>query len=127
MGKPGGRRSVPAGGGQLAVTLEVPDRLPPIEPATETAAYRIVLEALRNAERHSGGGMVRVRVGVSDGALTVAVHDDGSGLPATPVRVGAIGLRSMSERAEALGGSVRVESPAEGGTLVRGVLPGVRG
>ncbi|MEV5765332.1 GAF domain-containing sensor histidine kinase [Micromonospora sp. NPDC052213] len=112
--------------GRLTVTLEAPDPLPPIEPATETAAYRIVLEALRNAERHSGGGSARVRLAISDGTLTVDVRDDGAGLPATPVRVGAVGLRSMAERAEALGGAVRVESPAEGGTVVRGVLPGVR-
>lgn len=111
--------------GRLAVTLEVPDRLPGIDPATETAAYRIVVEALRNAERHSGGRAARVRLALADGILTVDVRDDGAGLPAAPVRVGAVGLRSMAERAEALGGTVQVESPAEGGTVIRGVLPGV--
>ncbi|GII57816.1 hypothetical protein Pth03_62050 [Planotetraspora thailandica] len=112
--------------GRLAVTLEAPDRLPAMDPAIETAAHRIVMEALRNAERHSGGTTAQVRIAAHGGELTMEISDDGAGPATEPVRPGAVGLRSMHERAEALGGVLQIEPGPGSGMLVRCVLPGVR-
>ncbi|WP_055479082.1 histidine kinase [Sphaerimonospora mesophila] len=121
------RDQVDGWAGRLTVTMDAPERLPTMDPVTETAAYRIVMEALRNAERHSGGSTAQVRISASGGELTVEVGDNGAGPSSEPVRSGAVGLRSMRERAEALGGVLQVEPGADGGMLVRCVLPGPRG
>jgi len=89
--------------------------------AVEVAAYRIVVEAVNNAQRHSRAGDCTVRVRRVPGALLVDVDDTGIGLPDDPR--GGIGLASMRDRAEELGGSCTVTSPNGGGTQVRVRLP----
>jgi signal transduction histidine kinase len=89
--------------------------------AVEVAAYRIVVEAVNNARRHSGASDCAVTLRRDPGALLVEVDDTGSGLPADG-RSG-VGLGSMRERAEELGGSCTVTSPDGGGTTVRVRLP----
>ena len=75
---------------------------------------RILQEALTNARRHSGARSVEVRLRTEDGAVLAAVIDDGRGFdPASP-RAG-VGLSTMRERVEALGGEIEVKSrPGEG-------------
>ena len=89
--------------------------------AVEVAAYRIAAEALANAVRHSGASQITVRLTVAGGELLVSVADNGRGLPAVPRKSG-IGLASMRERAQEIGGSLAVDSES-GGTRVRAVLP----
>jgi two-component system, NarL family, sensor kinase len=91
------------------------DDLPPLEPVVESAAYRIAVEALTNAARHSGATVATVRFDVADGALDVIVTDDGRGI-APDARDGT-GLRSMRERAGELGGRCDVGSDPDGTTL----------
>jgi signal transduction histidine kinase len=94
----------------------------PREPAREirTTAYRIVQEALTNVRKHAGASRVLVELGERDGGMATVVTDDGVGFRAgaepTRPRAGHIGLQSMRERAEALGGWWRIESRPEGGT-----------
>lgn len=91
-----------------------------------TAAYRIIVEALSNAARHSGASTVEVVAMVDDGALVGRVRDDGRGLAAERrPRPGHIGLRAMRDRAEVLGGSTQLRSRpgADGGTEVSFTLP----
>jgi signal transduction histidine kinase len=107
----------------LAITLEAPDRLPPLPAAVEVAAYRIIQEALTNVVKHAQAHSCTVRIQLFgeglDRTLGLEVGDDGVGLPAQP-RAG-IGLHSMRERAEELGG---VLSTASGqGTRVNAYLP----
>lgn len=80
--------------------------------AAETAAYRIAMEAIGNAARHSGGTRCRVDVCISDGALRLQITDDGVG-GASPTPTGN-GLATMRERAEELGGWLRVSDGAPG-------------
>ena len=89
--------------------------------AVEVAAYRIVVEAVNNAQRHSRARACAVTVSRVDGSLLLEVEDTGVGLPDAPDA--GVGLASMRERAEELGGSFAVSSGADGGTLVRVRLP----
>jgi signal transduction histidine kinase len=102
-------------------TLDAALHLPPLPAAVEVAALRIALEATTNAVRHAAPTSCAVRVAVDGDQLTVEVDDDGTGLPAAPVP--GIGLASMRERAEEVGGTLAVGAPPSGGTSVRAVLP----
>lgn len=85
------------------------------------ATYRVLQEALSNAFRHAPQARVTVRAGLESGALLVECADDGPGLPLAPAP--GLGLRSMRERVELLGGHLELVTPPRGGTLVRAVLP----
>ena len=89
--------------------------------AIEVAAYRVVQEALGNAVRHSGASRVAVCLRLSGDGLEVEVSDDGSGR-ARP-RPEGLGLRSMRERAEEVGGRFELQSVPGQGTRVRLRLP----
>ena len=88
--------------------------------AIETAAYRIAVEAMTNAVRHSGGTHCTVSIMIDADAAEVIVRDDGHGL--VPGRQPGVGLRSMQERAAEVGGTLSVESGAHG-TVVLARLP----
>ncbi|WP_173099449.1 histidine kinase [Actinomadura verrucosospora] len=101
----------------VAVTVDVAP-LPPLPAAVEAAAYRIAVEGMANAVRHSGGARVEVRIR-ADGRLRVEVADDGArGGRWAP----GVGLRSMRERAAELGGTCEA-GPGPDGGRVRAVLP----
>ena len=82
---------------------------------------RIAQEALQNAVRHAGAQHVGVRLAARDGALVLEVTDDGAGFePSDPdVRSRRLGLTSMEERAERLGGRLQISSAPGAGTTVR--------
>lgn len=104
----------------LQITLEAPETPPPLPAAVEVAAYRIALEAITNVSRHAKARHCSVRLSLL-GDLCLEVIDDGRGLPAE-VRAG-VGLISMRERAEELGGTCRTEALPQGGTEVMVYLP----
>ncbi|MEU6722789.1 sensor histidine kinase [Nonomuraea wenchangensis] len=87
----------------------------------ETAAYRIVQEALTNARRHARASRIVVTLDRGDGVLLVTVADDGVGLPEEPSP--GVGLTSMRERAAEIGGTCAITSCPEGGTTVTATLP----
>jgi signal transduction histidine kinase len=93
----------------------------PLPAAIETAAYRIAVEAMTNAVRHSDGTRCTLSILVGDEAVELSVRDDGGGLK--PDRTPGVGLRSMRERAAEVGGTLTVRSPPEGGTVVSARLP----
>ena len=104
---------------------EPPDGLPPLSAAVEVAAYRIVLEALTNVVRHAQANCCAIHFSVttqgSSNVLRIEVEDNGIGI-SHAYRAG-VGLRSMRERAEELGGSCSIESSASSGTCVLAHLP----
>lgn len=106
--------------GPMAIEVSGEPETMTLPAAVETAAYRIAVEAITNAVRHSGGSRCEVGLRHQDGALTVTVRDDGGGLD--PRRAAGVGLRSMRERAAEVGGEWSVHS-ATAGTEVRAVLP----
>lgn len=105
--------------GPARVDVEA-DSLGPLPAAVEVAAYRIAGEAVTNAVRHSGAAHVRVRLTCEPGALVVRVADDGTGLAAD--HLPGVGLGSMRQRSEELGGSLEVRS-SSAGTTVTARLP----
>lgn len=113
-------QSLPPANG-LRVTVEAPPHLPPLSAAVEVAAYRVALEALTNVLRHARTQSCQLQLTVQGDWLQLSVADDGVGLP-DPVTDG-MGLTSMRERADELGGTCRVERQAGGGTRVTVELP----
>lgn len=107
--------------GGLAVSVSRPDELGGLDVATETAAYRIAAEAVTNAARHARAATCRITVTQAGGRLHLSVADDGAGL-ADDVTEG-VGLGSMRERAEEIGGFVRVLERPGGGCVVEAELP----
>ena len=102
-------------------SVEAGDDIEPLPAAVEVAAYRIVVEAVTNAQRHSGADRCVVRLAREDGELRIDVSDTGSGL--APDRRPGVGLSSMRERAEELGGSFEAGDRPGGGTVVQVRLP----
>ncbi len=95
-------------------------RLPP---DCEEAAYRIVREALHNIVKHARASAVRVRLDFQPDRLCLEVRDNGQGFDVAAVAGRGMGLTSMRERAEQLGGSLTIESGPGRGTAIRAELP----
>jgi signal transduction histidine kinase len=104
----------------LDVTVSA-DTLDGLPAAVEVAAYRIVSEALTNVTRHADAHSAVVTLAAGTADLAVEVRDDGRGIAADVVA--GVGLRSLRERVEELGGRYEVLCPESGGTLVRAWLP----
>jgi signal transduction histidine kinase len=86
----------------------------------EATAYFIVSEALTNVAKHAGASEVTISLRQNDGTLLIEVADDGVG-GADPA-LGS-GLQGLADRAAALGGRLRVESPPGNGTRVMADVP----
>ena len=105
------------------MSVEAPAELPPLPAAAEVACYRIAREAMTNVMRHSGASNCRVCLKFDEeaGSLSVEVEDDGRSIDEND-RAG-VGMSSMRERAEELGGRCAIGPSAQGGTLVSALLP----
>jgi signal transduction histidine kinase len=101
----------------LPVQSEIPHERYPT--AVESAAYFVVAEALTNVAKHARAGRAKVMARVEGGTLRVQVRDDGVG----GVRPDGSGVRGLVDRVAVLDGQLRVESPADGGTLVAADFP----
>jgi signal transduction histidine kinase len=97
-----------------------------LSPDASIHLYRIVQEALSNVSRHSGATQAWVRLTQADGTLTLEIEDAGRGLPAgapaAPDSRG-IGVVSMRERAELMGGAFSLSRGPKGGMLVSVRVP----
>jgi signal transduction histidine kinase len=111
------------GSATVQITLKAPEVLPPLPAAVEVAAFRMVQEALTNVVRHAQASHCSIQLAFDPTAqeLRVEVRDDGRGFQPGG-RVG-VGLASMRERAEELGGTWDVQPLPGGGTCVRARLP----
>jgi signal transduction histidine kinase len=106
-------------GSRTPVPVEIDvsvDRLPA---PVEATAYFVVAEALTNVAKHAGAASAAVAARVEDGTLRVEVRDDGDG----GARPDGSGLQGLWDRLAALDGRLRIESPANGGTLVAATIP----
>lgn len=101
---------------QVDSHIDLPDRL---DPAIETALYRMVQEAITNVGRHADARTLSIVIGRHDGKITAIIEDDGRGFDIDAVRRAgkSVGIHGMGERAELVGGSVRFESSRNGTTV----------
>jgi len=92
-------------------------------PEVGAAAFRIVREALHNIRKHADAGRAAIVVEGSHETLSIRVTDDGAGFAPAEAQAGHLGLVSMRERAEAVGGRCTITSAPRRGTTVHVVLP----
>ncbi len=97
-----------------------------LSPLQEVQVLRIIQEALTNVRKHAEANSVQVTFGARDGALEIRVTDDGKGFNPLAIKRGEwphLGLQTMQERAEAIGGTFEIDSSPGKGTTVRVTLP----
>jgi len=104
------------------VSLHVEGDARPVPSGVDLAAYRIVQESLTNTRKHAGAGTpARVRLAFGADHLEIEIADEGPGC--VPQQRDGNGLRGITERVAALGGTVDFTGPAGGGFGVRALLP----
>ncbi len=108
-----------AGGLDVAFDVEMASGAP-LPAAVEVAVFRIAGEALANVARHADAVRCDLSLRVN-GDVDLTVRDDGRGFE--PGAAGGVGLRSMQQRVDELGGSLAIESSPGAGTSVRVRLP----
>ena len=109
--------------GGMAVDIQIAEPLPALPPAVEQGVFRVAQEALSNVARHAGATQLHVQLEAND-ELILTVRDNGRGFDAEATGVnGHFGLQGMRERAEMVGGTLKVQSAAATGTTVRLVVP----
>jgi signal transduction histidine kinase len=109
----------------IQTTLTADGPLELVRPDFAIHLYRIVQEALSNIGRHSGSDRAEVRMTCADEGVELKIEDHGGGLPADASRTvdSGLGLVSMRERAELMGGQFRLQRPAHGGLAVEVRVP----
>jgi signal transduction histidine kinase len=108
------------------VEVTVSGRPRQLHPDVEVTLLRAAQEAVANARRHAGATRISVTLTYFDDEISLDVADDGRGFDtAAAPRSGGLGLLGMRERAEAVGGSVSIESTLGEGTAVAIILPAI--
>lgn len=102
----------------VPVDVAAPDSELPAE--VEAAAYFLCAEAVANIAKHASASRASIAVTTENDRLRIEIDDDGVG-GADPAR--GTGLRGLTDRVEALGGALEVESPASGGTRLVADIP----
>jgi signal transduction histidine kinase len=106
---------------EMSLAYERGDLPTRLIPELESAAYRLVQEALNNAARHALADHVTIEIAESDGALSISVSDNGRGFDVDSYE-GGFGLTGMRERVALVGGRIEIVSNS-GGTTVTAELP----
>ena len=114
--------------GANVVVEAAPEAAEGIDPALQGVAFYVAEEALNNARKHAAAAHIWVRLDRRGNVLILEVRDDGVGfnvgaVDATYAQRGSLGMVNMRERAELVGGRLRVESAEGRGTLVTLTLP----
>jgi len=102
----------------LDVRLDLCDE-PPVSIEVKAVLYRIAQEALHNIVKHARASHAELQLSYSEASIVLAVKDDGLGFDTGEPFPGHLGLGSMRERAERMGGSFEIESSPGNGTHIR--------
>jgi PAS domain S-box-containing protein len=106
----------------IAVDVSVPERASRLDSEVESTVFRIAQESLTNCAKHARAGRISVVLNVQDRRLDLEIADDGVGFAADAVGEGesapGLGLLSMQERAQFVGGSLLVSSAPGQGTRI---------
>jgi signal transduction histidine kinase len=90
--------------------------------AVESAVYFCALEALNNVAKYARATTATIELAQGDGHLRFAVRDDGAGFDTAAIAYGT-GLQGMTDRLDAIGGAITVQSTPGNGTIVTGTVP----
>ncbi len=107
--------------GGIAIDLQMSPQMPFLSAAVEVAAYRIVQTAIDNVIKHAQATTCQVRLEASEHILWMVITDDGIGI--SPKFLAGVGLTSMRERTEELGGTFGVAAIKPAGTQVSASIP----
>jgi PAS domain S-box-containing protein len=94
-----------------------------IDESTATHLYLIAQEAINNAAKHGRARSVAVALRINRTLVYLSITDDGVGMTEAAPRGAGMGLKIMQYRSTMIGGAVRFESPAAGGTRIRCICP----
>jgi len=86
--------------------------------ATALHLFRIAQEAVNNAVRHSKAKRIRIELDTIEGATTLAIHDDGVGMPTAKARGKGMGISVMQYRSRMIGGSLELKSSPSGTSVI---------
>jgi signal transduction histidine kinase len=106
------------GQSETNVSWNIDDGCEQISIRLAVTAYRIVVEAIRNAIRHGQAGKIDVEATRRGDQIVIVIRDDGPGFNPSEVPQDRFGIRSMTGRATLVGGSLQVESKPGGPTAV---------
>ena len=105
---------------QPEIILNAAKPFPDLSAALEVAVYRIAMEGLNNILRHAKAEHAIIEIRIQNKELIIDIQDDGIGM--SPVSITGVGLASMREHAEELGGKFKV-LPAQPGFHIRAEIP----
>lgn len=113
---------------ELVVKCTLPRLGQRLPPAAELSLFRIVQEAINNAEKHAHAKTIRLQIAFQDDSLLLRIQDDGRGFDPAMARAGkqrghGIGFTNIRERAESLGGTCEIESVLAQGTTITVRMP----
>jgi signal transduction histidine kinase len=112
----------------LTARIDLPEEEPVWPSEISIALFRIVQEALTNIVRYAQASEVRIRLTTPQDGVRLTVRDNGVGMsPRAASGVLSHGILGMRERVMGLGGVFRIDSPAEGGTVIEVFVPVVHG
>lgn len=107
----------------LQLELSMGEHLDNLPFDVEQCIFRVVQEALTNIIRHADARSIRLSIVRKDQGLLLTIEDDGCGFDPSSVSDARYGLRGLYERAEAVGGTLQVESRIREGTTIRLAIP----
>lgn len=107
---------------QLEVTLESGEE-PDVSIDVKESLYRIAQEAMNNIAKHARATHVEVKLSNQNDGLALMISDDGAGFDTSAEFPGHLGMHTMRERAEKVGGIFTIESAPNAGTRIRVTIP----
>lgn len=101
-----------------------PEDIPALSADVATCLYRVAIEAIRNAGKHSGASRIRVELAPRPHAIWLCVSDDGRGFDRSAADIASgLGFLSMTERVRSVGGELNIRSEVQQGTRVETLIP----
>jgi signal transduction histidine kinase len=107
--------------GEIEVEVRAENVSEDLPDAVKLCVYRMVQEALNNAQRHAHAKNAVVELNQSADSIRLKMADDGAGFD--PKRTRGMGLLGMAERVKRLGGTLEIDSRAGSGTTIRAAIP----
>jgi len=102
----------------IRVTLEIQDDLGRFPDVVEITVFRVLQESLANVLRHSGSPVVHLSLMEEENQLKLIVSDEGCNMGASAQTDSGVGVSSMRERLEQLGGFLKIDRSRYGTTVI---------